>query len=106
MWSAKCLPNGKSLKSVSAKRECGVLVILMSSVSVMAIGISLRKWQGTDFFVPCIILCVNSHKTAINYLMTAKEVLLKWIDAFNRANVESLSALYSDDAVNHQVANE
>lgn len=38
--------------------------------------------------------------------MASKEILLKWIDAFNRADVEALTALYSDDAVNHQVANE
>ncbi|MGN6178437.1 MAG: nuclear transport factor 2 family protein [Mucilaginibacter sp.] len=38
--------------------------------------------------------------------MGSKEILLKWIDAFNRADVEALTALYSNDAVNHQVANE
>ncbi len=37
--------------------------------------------------------------------MTPKEVVKKWIDAFNRADVEMLSELYTEDAVNHQVAN-
>ena len=36
--------------------------------------------------------------------MTAKDVLEKWIDAFNKADTESIAELYSDDAVNHQVA--
>jgi ketosteroid isomerase-like protein len=38
--------------------------------------------------------------------MTPKDILMQWIDAFNRADVEALTALYSEDAVNHQVANE
>jgi hypothetical protein len=38
--------------------------------------------------------------------MTAKAILLQWIDAFNRADVEALAALYTGDAINHQVAND
>jgi len=38
--------------------------------------------------------------------MTPREVLEKWIDAFNKADSETISTLYSDQAVNHQVANE
>jgi hypothetical protein len=29
---------------------------------------------------------------------------LAWIDAFNRADVDALAALYHADAINHQVA--
>jgi len=39
-------------------------------------------------------------------LMKPKELLLKWIDAFNSADVEAISSLYDDNAINHQVANE
>lgn len=35
-----------------------------------------------------------------------KEVVSKWVDAFNKADVEALLALYHDDAINHQVVNE
>jgi len=38
--------------------------------------------------------------------MKPKDVLLKWIEAFNNADVETIADLYDDDAVNHQVANE
>ena len=38
--------------------------------------------------------------------MTPKETLQTWIDAFNKADVETISDLYADNAVNHQVANE
>ncbi len=38
--------------------------------------------------------------------MTPKETLQKWIEAFNRADVETISELYANDAINHQVANE
>jgi len=38
--------------------------------------------------------------------MTPKQVLEKWLQYFNEANVEELSELYSENAVNHQVANE
>lgn len=33
-----------------------------------------------------------------------KEIVLKWVDAFNRADLDALAALYAEDAVNHQVA--
>ena len=33
-----------------------------------------------------------------------RAVVLKWIDAFNQADVDALTALYAADAVNHQVA--
>jgi hypothetical protein len=29
-----------------------------------------------------------------------------WVEAFNRADVEALAAMYAEDAINHQVANE
>ena len=32
-----------------------------------------------------------------------REVVEAWVDAFNRADVDALAALYSDDATNHQV---
>ncbi|MBX3044261.1 MAG: nuclear transport factor 2 family protein [Candidatus Kapabacteria bacterium] len=38
--------------------------------------------------------------------MTPKDILQKWIDAFNKADLEAISDLYADNAVNHQVANE
>ncbi|HRZ76517.1 MAG TPA: nuclear transport factor 2 family protein [Bacteroidales bacterium] len=38
--------------------------------------------------------------------MSPKQTLHLWIDAFNRADVEGISALYAEEAVNHQVANE
>jgi hypothetical protein len=38
--------------------------------------------------------------------MTPKEIVEKWIDTFNRADIEGISALYEDNATNHQVANE
>ena len=38
--------------------------------------------------------------------MKPKEILKKWIDAFNRSDMEGLLELYSEHAINHQVANE
>ena len=38
--------------------------------------------------------------------MTAKEVVKKWLEAFNRADADVLADLYDENAVNHQVANE
>lgn len=35
---------------------------------------------------------------------TPRDVVLAWVDAFNRADVDALAALYALDAVNHQVA--
>jgi limonene-1,2-epoxide hydrolase len=37
--------------------------------------------------------------------MKPKDVLMKWIEAFNNADVETIADLYDDDAINHQVAN-
>ena|SRR5688500_20380364 len=38
--------------------------------------------------------------------MTPREILEKWLHAFNAADIDTLSNLYSEDAINHQVANE
>lgn len=38
--------------------------------------------------------------------MLPKELLLQWIEAFNRGNAELVAEFYSENAVNHQVANE
>ena len=36
--------------------------------------------------------------------MRPRDVVKTWIDAFNRADIDALAALYHVDAVNHQVA--
>ncbi len=35
--------------------------------------------------------------------MTPKEVVMIWVDAFNRADADTLASLYSEEAINHQV---
>lgn len=34
-----------------------------------------------------------------------KDVLIRWVELFNRCDAEAISELYHDDAINHQVAN-
>lgn len=36
--------------------------------------------------------------------MTPKELVKVWVEAFNRADVETLASLYAEPAINHQVA--
>lgn len=36
--------------------------------------------------------------------MRPRDVVKAWVDAFNCADVDTLAAFYTDDAVNHQVA--
>ena len=36
--------------------------------------------------------------------MRPKQLVQTWVEAFNRADVQALVALYTEDAVNHQVA--
>ncbi|MES2938727.1 MAG: nuclear transport factor 2 family protein [Pseudomonadota bacterium] len=36
--------------------------------------------------------------------MHPKELVLKWVDAFNRKDSEQLASFYAETAVNHQVA--
>ena len=36
--------------------------------------------------------------------LSPRSLVLAWVAAFNRQDVDALAALYSDDAVNHQVA--
>ena len=36
--------------------------------------------------------------------MPPRQVVHAWVDAFNRADVDALADFYTDDAVNHQVA--
>ncbi|MBL7995294.1 nuclear transport factor 2 family protein [bacterium] len=35
--------------------------------------------------------------------MSPKQTVQKWVDAFNRVDLDALMELYADDAVNHQV---
>lgn len=36
--------------------------------------------------------------------MSPKNLVAAWVEAFNRADVPTLAAMYAEDAVNHQVA--
>lgn len=38
--------------------------------------------------------------------MKPKELVTLWVEIFNTADATALAALYHDDAINHQVANE
>ena len=38
--------------------------------------------------------------------MEPRDVVEKWVSAFNDADADALAALYADDAVNHQVVQE
>ena len=38
-------------------------------------------------------------------MLRPKEVVCKWVDAFNEHDAERIASLYHEDAVNHQVAN-
>ena len=38
-------------------------------------------------------------------MLRPKEVVCKWVDAFNNHDVEAIVSLYHDNAINHQVAN-
>ena len=38
--------------------------------------------------------------------MSPRHVVEAWVEAFNRGDAEALGAMYRDDAINHQVANE
>ena len=35
--------------------------------------------------------------------MSAKEIVIKWVEIFNKADAKSLANLYSETAINHQV---
>lgn len=36
--------------------------------------------------------------------MKPKDLVIQWVDAFNRADVDTLASFYSEHALNHQVA--
>lgn len=36
--------------------------------------------------------------------MKPRELVQQWVDAFNRADADALAAFYSENAINHQVA--
>ena len=38
--------------------------------------------------------------------MKPKELIIKWVDAFNQGDADLIAEFYSDNAVNHQVAND
>lgn len=39
-------------------------------------------------------------------MLRPKDVVCKWVDAFNQHDVKAIMELYHDNAINHQVANE
>lgn len=39
-------------------------------------------------------------------MKTPKQVILKWVEIFNRGDASEIAELYHPDAINHQVANE
>lgn len=38
--------------------------------------------------------------------MRPKNLVKKWVETFNKADIETLAEFYAEDATNHQVANE
>jgi limonene-1,2-epoxide hydrolase len=38
--------------------------------------------------------------------VSPRQVVEAWVEAFNRADAAALAAMYAEDAINHQVANE
>ncbi len=38
--------------------------------------------------------------------MKPKELIIQWVDAFNKGDADLTADFYADNAVNHQVANE
>ena len=38
--------------------------------------------------------------------MTPKEILCQWVDAFNNADIETISEFCEENGIIHQVANE
>ena len=38
--------------------------------------------------------------------MKPKELVIQWVDAFNKGDADLIAQFYADNAVNHQVANE
>ena len=39
-------------------------------------------------------------------MKTPKDLILKWVEIFNRGDATEIAQLYHEDAINHQVANE
>ncbi len=37
--------------------------------------------------------------------MKPKEIVNRWVEAFNKADVETIASLYAENAINHQVTN-
>ena len=37
-------------------------------------------------------------------MLSPRDLVKAWVEAFNRADIEALAALYAEDATNHQVA--
>ena len=51
-------------------------------------------------------LCNNSEFAGGTQMLRPKEVVCKWVDAFNNHDVEAIVSLYHDNATNHQVTND
>ena len=50
--------------------------------------------------------CISKTEAKGGANMKPAEIVKQWVDAFNAADIEAIMHLYSDNAVNHQVANQ
>lgn len=54
----------------------------------------------------CELPCEVKFNSTYSYVMSPKDVVRAWIEAFNRGNANELAEFYAHDAINHQVAND
>jgi hypothetical protein len=82
--------------------SCSVNLPRKTSVCSSLILVGSADCLICDSLVPARLASI----LAIGYdrAMQPKVLVEKWVEAFNRADVEALAAFYADDAVNHQVA--
>jgi limonene-1,2-epoxide hydrolase len=72
------------------------------------VGRSSWGYTANCVFTPGRRAAPAGHRDAIEVggadRMTPKQLVQTWVQAFNRADVAALASLYTEDAVNHQVA--
>lgn len=80
--------------------------------SVASLRTDIRRKLAENFstleFVLCSLVPAGGNRSRRAKLSHMKpgELVLNWVEAFNRGDADALAKMYRPDAVNHQVANE
>ena len=95
---------GAALRIESADLDAFHVELLSKDSRYARPGIDVTPWGTRDMSVKDPFGNRLTFTTGRRAPMRPRDLVQAWVEAFNRADAEGLAAFYTEDAVNHQVA--